>query len=188
MACRPGALSNVWAQQHSCAPSGARDMVSCARNIGQAFRCRNINFGFATWFSHLVSRRRKLLGRHDITSSVAIGKLHCGLKYVAIRFDEFCVATRFWCRDMVWRPWGRDLKLVSRPGLDRDCSVCVTTRPLVSSSARRTMRVATEHVRPARDRATTRTTARGVRRLGAVHAHCAHDPNLQLNTVWVTVQ
>ena len=61
----------------------------------------------------------------------------------------FGVATRFWCRDMVWPPWGCDLKLVSQSSLDNDESLCVATWPLVSRLTRWVLRVAIGHVCPA---------------------------------------
>ena len=74
---------------------------------------------------------------------------------------------------MVWPPWGRALKLVLRLGLDRDGSLLVATRPLVLRSARRAVRVATGHSRPARgDIAHDRVAARAASRTTA-HSVCA---------------
>ena len=83
----------------------------------------------------------------------------------------------FWCRDMAWLTWGRDLNLVSRPGLGMVGGLVSRHSPwCCDRPGMGAQRVATR-----RQASSQLTTTR--RSVCAVHTHCACDPPVAVHCV-----
>ena len=108
---KPGAWPSV-RERHGQGSAVSRHTFWCHDLVWQNW-CRDTLLGVATWMAFMVSRR---------IVSVATRKRQDELKWC--RDTVFDVATRFgllvlrptvWCHDLVWSPWGRDLRSVSQP-------------------------------------------------------------------------